>query len=304
MNSRLLLLCSGQGQQHAGMFTMLRDDRHAAAIRDLCRSELDAVSAEPEHLFINQFAQPLIAASQMAVWETIKNKVPKPSLVAGYSIGELSAYGIAGMLNAEQVIGLARQRAQFMDACRDPQQEQIMLAVNGIHLSHAKSMIERYGFEIAIVNGDDAFIAGGVRDQLIALEVELTAHGGKLQRLPVHIASHTSWMNNALAPFYERLDSSQFHAGICPVISGKDGTQIHDKQSALTQLSHQLVETIYWRDCMDAFAENGISIALELGPGTALSKMLQARQPQITCRSISEFRSIDGVTHWLSRHFE
>jgi [acyl-carrier-protein] S-malonyltransferase len=41
---------------------------------------------------------------------------------------------------------------------------------------------------------------------------------------------------------------------------------------------------------------------LELGPGAALSRMLHARHPRIECRSVADFRSINGIKNWLVRH--
>ncbi|MFZ6815489.1 ACP S-malonyltransferase [Undibacterium sp. Rencai35W] len=304
MTPRLLVLCSGQGNQHAGMFDLLSSTNSAEVLRDLCAPELDAIAEKPERIFANQYAQPLIVTSQMAIWNLLKDRIPAPNLVAGYSIGELSAYGIAGMLDARQIVGLARQRAQLMDACRNPQHAQIMVAVNGVQLRQVRNLIQDRGFEIAIINADDALILGGIADQFTKLETELVAQGAKVQQLPVHIASHTSCLRNACQPFHEKLQVCDFNIGTCPVISGKDGSQIYGKHAAVTQLSHQLLETIHWHDCMDAFAENGISVALELGPGAALSRMLQARHPQIVCRSVSEFRSVDGIIQWLSRHIE
>jgi [acyl-carrier-protein] S-malonyltransferase len=55
---------------------------------------------------------------------------------------------------------------------------------------------------------------------------------------------------------------------------------------------------------MDAAAEAGITVALELGPGAALSRMMQARHPQIACRSVADFRSLDGIVAWLGRHLD
>jgi [acyl-carrier-protein] S-malonyltransferase len=66
-------------------------------------------------------------------------------------------------------------------------------------------------------------------------------------------------------------------------------------------LSRQIAEPIRWKDCMDACAEAGATVALELGPGAALSRMLQARHPGIACRAVSEFRSLGGVRAWLER---
>jgi [acyl-carrier-protein] S-malonyltransferase len=52
---------------------------------------------------------------------------------------------------------------------------------------------------------------------------------------------------------------------------------------------------------MDTAAEAGITVALELGPGSALSRMLEARHPGIACRSAAEFRTVDGIAAWVGR---
>jgi len=55
---------------------------------------------------------------------------------------------------------------------------------------------------------------------------------------------------------------------------------------------------------MDACLEAGVTVALEMGPGAALARMLQARHPQIACRSVAEFRSLDGIHSWLGRQLD
>jgi hypothetical protein len=47
-----------------------------------------------------------------------------------------------------------------------------------------------------------------------------------------------------------------------------------------------------------------LTVALELGPGAALSRMLHARHPRIECRSVADFRSLDGIKKWLARHVD
>ena len=52
---------------------------------------------------------------------------------------------------------------------------------------------------------------------------------------------------------------------------------------------------------MDTIVERGIRVVLEIGPGAALAKMLQVRHPEITVRSVAQFRSMQGVATWLAR---
>jgi [acyl-carrier-protein] S-malonyltransferase len=82
---------------------------------------------------------------------------------------------------------------------------------------------------------------------------------------------------------------------------GISAINVCDQRTAVAHLSRQLAETIHWSACMDAAAEAGISYALELGPGSALSRMLQQRHPHIRTRSVADFRTLDGILDWLAR---
>ena len=270
--TRLLLLCPGQGGQHPAMFDLPRSNAKAAAFLDQC-PPLEG------DLFANRTAQPAIVAATLAMWIALGEM--RPALVAGYSIGELSAYAVAGALAPREAVKLAATRAALMDACATP--PQAMIAVSGASAAPA-------GFEKAIITGHDTFIAGG-------LEADLQP---SYQRLPVHVASHTHWMQAAVAPFAAQL--SGIEAPRCPVLAGISAELVESRERAITTLSEQLARTIHWSDCMDAATEAGVTVALELGPGAALSKMMRNRHPHIDCRSVADFRTLDGVARWLDRH--
>ena len=297
MSARLLLLCPGQGNQHEAMFDVARTDPRAAAFLAQCPL--------PEgSLFDNCVAQPSIVAATLAMWEALRGRVPAPALVAGYSIGELAAYGVAGALEPLQVVQLARTRAQLMNQAAKATPPQALVALSGLPLERMRPLAQADHFEIAIVTGEDSCIAGGLLDALPALEQAVAAVGGRLQLLPVGIASHTSLMAPAVAPFATALEAAPFGGQACPVLSGTSAERIAGKERAVDHLSRQLAHAIEWSACMDAAAEAGVTVALELGPGAALARMLQARHPAIACRSAAEFRSLDGIAAWLARHVD
>ena len=297
MSARLLLLCPGQGGQHSAMFDLARTDAGAAAMLDAC----GLAAGAPESMFENRVAQPAIVGATLAMWEAIRHRVPAPSLVAGYSVGELSAYGVAGALDPLDAVRLATTRAQLMDGAAAATETQALVAISGLPLAHARTLALAGGFAIAIVTGHDSCIAGGFAAALPLLERTVTSSGGRLQRLPVGIASHTALMAPAVAPFANALMAAPFRTQVCPVLSGIGAETITGKARAVETLSRQLSDTIVWDNCMDAAAEAGITVALELGPGAALARMLQARQPHIVCRSVADFRSVDGIVAWLIR---
>lgn len=99
------------------------------------------------------------------------------------------------------------------------------------------------------------------------------------------------------------MESAPFAAPRIPVLAGTDSGRIMRRDVAIARLVRQLSTTIAWDACMHAASEAGITVALELelGPGSALARMLQARHPYINCRSATEFHSLDGLTRWADR---
>jgi [acyl-carrier-protein] S-malonyltransferase len=300
VSARLLLLCPGQGGQHEAMFDLARTDPAAAALLD--QAGLPAI--DPDSMFANRMAQPLIVGATLAMWEAIRRRVPAPAMVAGYSVGELSAYGVAGAFDAVDAVRLASSRAQLMDAAACATTPQALVAISGVLVERARHLAGADGFDIAIVTGNDSCIAGGLEATLPRLEQAVAAAGGRLQRLPVGIASHTALMAPAVKPFADALLAAPYHPQTCPVLSGIGAQAVGDRPRAVETLSRQLSETIVWSDCMDAAAEAGMTVALELGPGAALARMLQARHPQIACRSVADFRTLDGIVAWLGRYLD
>jgi len=302
---RLLILCPGQGAQHPAMFDMARTDPAASVLLDDPQlAPLLAGINDGASLFTNRVAQPAIVAATLAMWAALRKTVTAPALVAGYSIGELAAYSVAGALAPLDAVRLAHERAQLMDACLDPHAAQGMVAVSGIPNAVTESLLQRFGFYPAIVTGEDTLVAGGPADQREALAEAAVAAGARATVLPVEIASHTPLLQAAVAPFAELLAGQDWRAPAFPVLAGISAEKVEKADLATQMLLRQIAEPIRWMDCMDAAAEAGITVALELGPGAALARMLQSRNPNIASRSVTEFRSVDGIRSWLGRQLE
>ncbi|MDD5728362.1 MAG: hypothetical protein PHV59_07365 [Victivallales bacterium] len=94
----IVILCSGQGKQDAGMFEALKAYPEAQKLLTQVHAAnvLPPDIDQPELWFRNDIAQPLICLYQLMVWEVVKPLLPRPEIIAGYSLGEISAYGISG----------------------------------------------------------------------------------------------------------------------------------------------------------------------------------------------------------------
>ncbi|MBV8624921.1 MAG: acyltransferase domain-containing protein [Herbaspirillum sp.] len=311
MTMRLAILCPGQGGQHAGMFDLLREDAQAAAF--LARCDLDGllqaplaeVLADPALLFANTCAQPLIVAAQLAAWQALREPLAAiagaPAVVAGYSVGELSAYAIAGVVDATTTVALAARRAALMSQAAAAAPAQGLMSFGGMEVATLQACLQARGAYAAIVSGADTLIAGGPNAALQDAAAELAGQGVRSTALPVGLASHTPLMREATAPFLTALDAIDVHAPAMPLLAGVTGQAIVDPAQARLLLARQLTETIQWSACMDACAERGVTVALELGPGSALARMLRERHGHIQCRSLADFRSLAGLIAWLQR---
>ncbi|MFZ6780319.1 ACP S-malonyltransferase [Undibacterium sp. Ji83W] len=309
--NKFALLCPGQGAQFADMFTLAEQHKQAVSfVKDVLSQAVqqhtlaDALSS-PDLLFDNRYAQPLIVATTLANWLALRDNLPTPDLVAGYSVGEISAHAVSGSMDVQAALQLATTRAALMQACvHEPQR---MLAVSGIAIIDVQEFAASHDLHVAIITADNKAIIAGLADKISAAIPEiakLPGHDVTHTEIAVHIASHTPLMLTAAPGFAQALNDIPLHESDTPVLAGINAEKVTEPATIRSSLLAQLTQTIHWHACMDALAENGISHALELGPGSALSKMLQARHPQIACRSIADFRSLEGVVHWVQRQSE
>lgn len=301
----LAILCSGQGAQHAAMLDMIAEHQAASEIIKTGEAELgfDLREAlkQSDKIFRNGIAQPLICLTQLALWTALRSDTPKPVAFCGYSVGELGAYACAGALDAAALARISAARAALMDeaAAATPGG---MLALQGLRHEVVDGLCAGQRAWIAIAIGEDEFIIGGESAALESLGKEFAGRGAKLTRIKVGLASHTPLLGNAVQPFRSLLNASSLTAPATPVVAGIDAAWVVRREAAIEKLAQQLDRTIEWAACMDTLYERGCRVFLELGPGRALARMMQARFADVDARSVDDFRSLDGVSSWLSRH--
>ena len=295
------ILCPGQGDQSIQMFDILQGvDQSQQVLKEACGAlgkDPTQISADMFH--INAVAQPLVCSVQLAIWAGLRDHLPTPGAIAGYSVGELIAHGCADALPLNEVLHLATKRAKFMDqAYAEPTG---MLAVRGIIFEQMQRLCTPFGLEIAIVNDADRLVIGGRRSDLLAFEPVAMEHGAKVTPLKITIASHTSFMASAVVPFRSALEQCALSEDMIPVLAGGTGSIIRNREEAMQSLSEQLAGRVNWAACLDSLDEIGCTIMLELGPGNGLTRMVRDRFPNIDVRSVSEFRTLQGVVDWVAR---
>ena len=308
MGGLIAILCSGQGAQHPGMFDILAGSTTAELVfggaaeylgKDPRRLVRDAPS---DILFNDRVGQILCCTQALAAWVSLGDARPARAVIAGYSIGELAAWGCAGVLDVEATLRLAHRRATIMDTVAPS--DGGLAGIVGLRREALDPLLKKHDLDIAIINDLDSFVVGGHAAALDACCQDALTNGAqRAVRIRVTVPSHTRLMAPAVRPFRSVLREA---APRPPhhkyrLLSGIDGDTVRDLDTGCDKLARQLCTPVNWAACLESCRAAGADLALELGPGTALSRMAAALFPPDRVRSVDEFRTLTGLRRWLSR---
>jgi [acyl-carrier-protein] S-malonyltransferase len=307
--TRIAVLCSGQGAQSATMFDLLAD---MPAAEPVFRHASGLLGSDPRHLVReassaaiheDRLGQILCCTQAMAAWAVLGEALPRPLLVAGYSVGELAAWGVAGLLDASGVLDLAARRAAAMDAVTT--QPSGLAAIRGLSRAVLEPICKAHGAFIAIVNAADQMLVGGSHDALADVTREALSKGAlHATMLQVAVASHTPLLAEASESFHRTLDAAPIRADMpsdIRLLSGIDGAVVLDVSAGAAKLARQIRQTVDWAACMDACHAAGVTKVVELGPGAALARMAHDVLPEADVHSVAEFRSPAGLLKWAKK---
>lgn len=181
MRRPVAILCSGQGGQHAGMFDLLANCPASEPVFIAASEQLEkdprrfVREAAPADLFGDSAGQILCCTQALAAWAGLGAARPAQAVIAGYSVGELAAWGCAGTVDIRTTLRLAKRRAAAMDAVAPV--DGGLAGIVGLSRAVLEPILQRHTTAIAIVNGADSFVIGGHADALDACCQEATASG-------------------------------------------------------------------------------------------------------------------------------
>jgi [acyl-carrier-protein] S-malonyltransferase len=308
---RLAILCSGQAGQRRDMLDELLVAPECGMVRQAASEALGQDVAKwwgglsEKEIFLNANAQFAIAYYQIATWTRVSRLLPEIGLVAGYSLGELIAYFVAGALDAAETFRLVRERARLMDeaAAGINTVDGCMALWRGRVSPAALAVRDRAmasdGLEVAIMRRAGEEVLAGTGNAIARFVAELQPINPNLVRLPVRIPSHTHYLAAAANSFRDVLRASTISSPRIPVLRAVDAAPVRTREQAIDALSRQIDTTIRWDRCMEALAEFGIEAVIELGPGSDLAKLVEAEHPQIAARSVDDFCDYRALADWL-----
>jgi [acyl-carrier-protein] S-malonyltransferase len=293
----LAFIAPGQGAQTPGMLTPWIGDPAAKLLLSQWSQEigLDLVrlgtTADADEIKDTSNAQPLIVAAGLLGARAIGSA--RLAIVAGHSVGEITAAAIAGVIDDVDAMKLVRARGIEMAkaAALAPAG---MSAVLGGDREVVLRAISDLGLVAANDNGGGQIVAAGDLDALAQLAPEVRA-------LAVAGAFHTSYMQPAVVPLREIAAKITVHPAKCLVISNKDGAVLQDGREILDRIVAQISNPVRWDLCMTTLASH-VSGAVEIPPAGTLVGLLKRAVPIIETFALKSAEDVTLAKEFIVRH--
>jgi [acyl-carrier-protein] S-malonyltransferase len=256
-----------------------------------------------EAIHQNRVGQILCTLQALAATATLRNGWPPRQVIAGYSVGEVAAWSVAGLMDATIALDLVARRAEAMDAASKSGDG--LLFVRGLSRGAIEDLCKRHDAAIAIINPGDAYVLGGPGEALDIMADQAKKKGAaRVVRVAVNVASHTRRLAAASVEFRKVLGQAPMKPtpdAHVRLFSGIDASPVVDITAGLDKLAKQISHTVQWAACLEGCVEAGASAFFEIGPGRALNEMVTSAYPDIPARSMEDFRTLQGARAWLDR---
>ena len=273
----------GQGAQFVGMGKDLYDNSELA--KELFEKANDILgfritdimfNGTDEELKQTKVTQPAIFLHSVILAKVLGDDF-KPEMVAGHSLGELSALVANGVLDFEDGLKLVSQRAMAMQkACEV--EPSTMAAILGLDDEVVEKACDDIDGVVVAANYNcpgQLVISGAVAAIDEACEKLTEAGARRALKLPVGGAFHSPLMEPAREELAAAIDATEFKTPICPVYQNVTAAAVTDPSEIKANLMAQLTAPVKWTQTMQRMIADGCDSVTEVGPGKVLQGLFK-----------------------------
>jgi [acyl-carrier-protein] S-malonyltransferase len=296
----IAIFAPGQGAQTPGMLSpWLELPGVAEQIAEYSeRTGLDlhrlGTTADADEIKDTAVTQPLIVTLGVVVAHYLRLDSPTERVVAGHSVGELTAAAVAGALTPGDAVAFAARRGQEM-AAACALTPTGMSALLGGDPDEVAAGIEAAGLTPANRNGAGQIVAAGALDALARL-AENPPAGARVRPLPVAGAFHTHYMAPAEANLADYVASLPAADPRPILLSNADGSAVDTAAELMRRLVRQVTVPVRWDLCLRTCADLGISAIIELAPAGTLTGIAKRELPGVQLLAIKSPSDLDAAT--------
>jgi acyl transferase domain-containing protein len=212
-------------------------------------------------------AQPAIFVTEVALAALLRSWGIEPEAMVGYSIGELAAAHISGVLSLPDALELVATRARLIQSRVRPG---AMLAVP-LSEQELRALLPA-GLSLGAVNGDKLCVASGDAQAVAELEARLREREVSCQQLRSTHAYHSQMMEGIIEPLTAVLRRLKLSAPQIPYVSCVTGRFITEREATdPAYWAQHLCRTVRFQDALSRLFDDPGRVLLEVGPGQTLA---------------------------------
>lgn len=251
-------------------------------------------------------AQPLLVAAGLAALGELVGSpadadptAPGAGVLAGHSVGEITAAAAAGALSAQAAMTFVAARGRAM-AKASAVTATGMTAVLGGDREAVLAKLAKHGLTPANDNGAGQIVAAGTMAQLEALAGD-GPEKARLIPLSVAGAFHTVHMAPAVATLAELAGSLSTADPATTLLSNVDGAAVATGAEVLSRLVNQVSNPVRWDLCMTAMTDLGVTGIIELLPGGTLVGLAKRGMRGVASIAVKTPEDLDAARELLGR---
>jgi [acyl-carrier-protein] S-malonyltransferase len=200
-----------------------------------------------------------------------------PEMVAGHSLGEISALVANKALSFEDGLTLVYKRALAMQkACEA--QPSTMAAIIGLEDNVIEDICATINGVVvpANYNCPGQLVISGEVNAVEEACVKLKEAGAKMAVvLQVGGAFHSPLMESAREELAKAIEATNFSQPICPIYQNVKAAAVSDSAEIKQNLIEQLTAPVRWTQTMQKMIADGATSVTEVGPGKVLQGLFK-----------------------------
>lgn len=298
-----VFLFSGQGSQKPGMGADLMDVPEVRATF-ACASEVlgfdvaDLVlNADAAELNDTRNAQPALCVLSVAVARALMARGVQPAAVLGFSLGQVSALAVSGMLTDEAVFALVKVRSQLMAeaAAAHPGAMSALLKADedGVQ-ALCEQCAEGDVLVPANFNCPGQIVIAGTPAAVERAEAAWAEAGKRSSRLATSGAFHSPLMASAAEGMAAYLESVEFSEARVPLVCNVTARPL-SAADARENLVRHLTSPVRFDASVAALAAAGADTFVEVGFGGVLANLVKRIDKTATRACVQDRASFDAL---------
>lgn len=300
---RIAFAYPGQGSLRAGMASAWRGRTEAdvfervGAIARL--DDLAALADDPASGAQTAIAQPAIFAASLAAQRALDDAGIVADVVAGHSLGEVTAAVACGALTLGAGAQLVAERGRAMDAACDARPG-TMAAILKLDIGKIEAIAADAGAAIANDNAPGQVVVSGTPLAVARVVDQAKDAGGRARPLDVEGAFHSPAMTPAVAGVETLVARLGLYDPGVPLVTGTTGDVLDSGAAIGRAIVAGILAPVRWRAVQERFAALGVEVVVEVGPGGVLTGLAKRAIPDIPVVAVGAPEDVPAVVEQLS----